>query len=172
MCHPIAIAAGSFALAAGGQIASHKAQAAAEKANREAAERAFKANVKEISTQQLETRMAAAQNIFFTEQKVRTARSLAAVGAGEAGVAGISAQAVLDDITREGADVTRTVRKQADQDVAAQQRAKLSQTDLQKNRISQVGRPSALATGLSIAGAGLNFYQFRIQDKPPTDPDK
>ncbi len=172
MCHPLAIAAGSMAISAYGSIKANQAQAAAEKANREAAERAFKANVKEIGTQQLETRMAAAQNIFFTERKARTARSLARVGAGEAGVAGISAQDVLDDITREAGDVNRVTRKQERQTIAGLQRAKVSQTDLALGRISQVGKPSDLATGLAIAGAGLNFGQFLIRESPPGDPDK
>ena len=169
MCHPLAIAAGSMALSAYGSIKANQAQAAAEKANREAAERAFKANVKEIGSQQLETRMAAAQNIFFTERKARTARSLARVGAGEAGVAGISAQDVLDDITREAGDVSRVTRKQERAEIAGLQRAKISQTELALGRKSQVGKPSDLATGLAIAGAGLNFGQFLIRDKVPGD---
>lgn len=172
MCAPIAIAAVSLAVTAGGAIASHKAQAGAEKANREAAERARKANVRELGTQQLETQQAAAQNIFLVERQARTARSLASVGAGEAGVAGVSAQAVLDDITREAADVNRITLKQTRQDVSAQQRAKGAQTDLMLNRISQVGKPSALATGLRIAGSGLNFGQFLIRQAPPANPDQ
>lgn len=171
MCHPLAIAAGSFALQAYGSIKANQAQGAAEKANREAAEKAFKANVRELGTQQLETQQAAAQNIFLVERQARTARSLARVGAGEAGVAGISAQAVLDDITREAGDVNRITMKQTRQDVAALSRAKVGQTDLMLNRISQVGKPSALATGLRIAGSGLNFGQFLIREAPPSDPD-
>jgi hypothetical protein len=126
-----------------------------------------------MGTQQLETQQAAAQNIFLVERQARTARSLARVGAGEAGVAGISAQAVLDDITREGADVTRITRKQARQDVRTIQRGKGSQTDLMLGRIAQVGKPSALATGLRIAGSGLNFGRFMIKGtETPGDPDK
>ncbi len=154
----------------GGAIASHKAQSAAERANREAAERARKANVRAIGLQQLETQQAASQNIFLVERQARSARSLAAVGAGEAGVAGISAQAVLDDITRESADVTRLFRKQARQDVAPQQAAKQSQTELALSRIAQVARPSALATGLRIIGSGLDFTQFVIR-KPIASTD-
>lgn len=81
-------------------------------------------------------------------------------------MAGISAQAVLDDITRESGDVTRIISKQSRQDVAAQQAAKQSQTELALGRIAQVGKPSAFATGLKIAGAGLNFAQFAIREKP------
>ncbi len=119
-----------------------------------------------IGLQQLETEQAAAQNIFLVERQARSARSLASVGAGEAGVAGISAQAVLDDITREAGDVNRVILKQTRQDVAAQQAAKQSQTELALNRISQVAKPSALATGLRIAGSALDFGQFIIKDKP------
>ena len=171
MCAPVAIAAASLAITAGGAIASHKAQGAAEKANREAAERAFKSNVKALGQQQAEIREDAAQRIFFTERQVRATRSLARVGAGESGVAGVSARAVLDDIERQGADVTRVTGKQAERDIAATQFAKTNQTDLMMNRISQVGKPSALATGLQIAGAGLNFASFQIRQSPPASPD-
>lgn len=171
MCAPIAIAAASFAITAGSAIASHKAQNAAEKANREAAERARKANVRELGQQQVEVVQDAAQKLFFTQRQVRNSRSLAAVGAGEAGVAGVSAQAVLDDITREGADVTRTTERQAARDISALQRGKVNQTEMMRNRIAQVGRGSPLATGLAIAGAGLNFAQFQIQNRVPADTD-
>ena len=153
----------ALATQVGGAIAGHKAGAAAEKANREAAERARKANVRAIGLQQLETQQAASQNIFLVERQARSARSLAAVGAGESGVAGVSAQAVLDDITREAGDVNRIILKQSKQDVAAQQAAKQSQTELALGRIAQVARPSALATGLKIAGSGLSFAQFAIR---------
>ncbi len=159
-----------MALQIGGSIAGHKAQAASERANREAAERARKANVRAIGLQQLETEQAAAQNIFLVERQARSARSLASVGAGEAGVAGISAQAVLDDITREAGDVNRVILKQTRQEVAAQQAAKQSQTELALNRISQVAKPSALATGLRIAGSALDFTQFAIR-KPIASTD-
>jgi hypothetical protein len=171
MCAPIAIAAATFAVSAGSAIASHKAQGAAEKANREAAERAFKSNVTAIGRQQVEVEQDAAQRIFFTTRQARATRSLARVGAGESGVAGISAEAVLRDIEREAADVTRTTTKQSERDIAQLQFAKLNQTDLMKNRIAQVGKPSPLGLGLSIAGAGLNFAQFQIQDRVPASPD-
>lgn len=156
-------------MTAGSAIASNKAQNAAEKANREAAERARIANIKELGFQQTEVAQDAATQLFQTQQAVRSARSLARVGAGESGVAGISAQAVLDDIEREGGDVSRSINRQASRDIAAIQRGKIAQTELTRNRIAQVGRGSPLALGLSIAGAGLNFAQFRID--PPASPD-
>lgn len=171
MCAPVAFAAASFAITAGSAIAGASAQNKAEKANREAAERAFKANVKALNQQGYETEAAAAQNIFFTERQVRATRSLAAVGAGESGVAGVSAQDVLNDIEREGADITRTVARQAKFDKQAIEFAKVNQTDLMKNRISQVGKASPLAVGLQIAGAGLSFAEFQINSKPPASPD-
>lgn len=171
MCGPVVFAAASLAITAGSAYASHKAQGQAEKANREAAERAFKANVREMGTQQLEVEQTVAERLLHTERRVRSTRSLAAVGAGEAGVAGVSADEVLSDIEREGADVARSIRRQRDRDISALQRAKTNQTDLMMNRISQVGKPSPVALGLQIAGAGLDFGQFMISRNPPSSTD-
>lgn len=165
MCPPVVIAAVAAATSIAGTIVNANAQAKAADANEDAARRARDAATKAATHKQFELLQDVGQSTFFTERRARAARSLARVGAGEAGVAGVSAQAVLNDIERESADAKRTTRRQADRDVRGLERAKLAEAEVMRGRIAAVGRPSPLAVGLQIAGAGLSFAQFQITDR-------
>ena len=57
-----------------------------------------------MRTQQGQEQVAAAQRIQASTKKAREARSTARVSAGEAGVAGLSVDALINDLTREEAD--------------------------------------------------------------------
>ena len=171
MCPPLVIAGVAAATQIAGTIMNARAQGAAADANEAAARRARAQAAKALTHKQGEIVADVEQSAFFIERQARTARSLARVGAGESGVAGISAQAVLDDIERQSADAQRTARRQAGREVAGLERAKTAEAEVMRNRIAAVGRPSPIAVGLQIAGAGLNFAQFQIKDKTRQLPD-
>jgi len=91
------------------------------------------------------------------------------VGAGEAGVAGASVEAILNDISaQESAFGVRTQRN-VEATVAQIQQEKRGVAAGAQSRINAVQPANPFATGLTIASAGLDFAtnQIRLRTPPP-----
>ena len=129
-----------------GQRQQAKTQAKVQK-NASAAERErYLREVSSMRVQQGQEEVAAAQRIQESTRKAREARATARVSAGEAGVAGLSVDALINDLTRE----------EANYNFATQQQLKMN----------DVGRSMQLEN----AGLGFTNNMLRI-NKPIEQPD-
>lgn len=153
------------AISAGGAIAQDAAQSKASKANKANALAAMADTWRALGIRQQQEQQSAAQTIMQTDRQARTAKALASVSAGEAGVAGASVDALLTDINvqRLTADTTteRNLQMVQDQIQAEKTGAKVQA----QNRINAVPSPSGLQTGLQVLGAGLQFGTEYIRRK-------
>ena len=150
MCDPVSIGIGMAVASAGSQIHGQRQQAKTQakvQANASAAERQrYLQEVSSMRIQQGQEQVAAAQRIQESTRKAREARSTARVSAGEAGVAGLSVDALINDLTRE----------EANYNFATQQQLQMSDV----NRTLQLGD----------AGLGFTNNMLRI-NKPIEQPD-
>ena len=129
-----------------GQRQQAKTQAKVQK-NASAAERErYLREVSSMRVQQGQEEVAAAQRVNESARKAREARATARVSAGEAGVAGLSVDALINDLTRE----------EANYNFATQQQLQMSGV----NRTLQLGD----------AGLGFTNNMLRI-NKPIEQPD-
>ena len=97
-------------------------------------------------------------------KKAREARATAVVSAGEAGVSGLSVQALLDDYSRqEGAYRYGLIRQGEQQDVGRELRLKDGQMQSYNNLLS-INKPIAqtdyLGSALDGAKTGMSVYSF------------
>lgn len=168
MCEPATIIAGaSLAIGAGSAVASHKAQAKAAKANNTNALQAMTESWKDISLQEVQQQDATALTIMHIDRQARKADALARVSAGEAGVAGASVDAFLGDLSAEASAAKSTEGRNLDMTLAQLQREKISGRTVAQNRINAVPAPNLFATGLTIAGQGLDFASKIVSRNPP-----
>ena len=144
------ISAGLGAASAGSSIYGQRKQAKTQakvQANASAAERErYLREVSSMRVQQGQEEVAAAQRVNESARKAREARATARVSAGEAGVAGLSVDALINDLTRE----------EANYNFATQQQLQMSDV----NRTLQLGD----------AGLGFTNNMLRI-NKPIEQPD-
>ena len=144
------ISAGLGAASAGSSIYGQRQQAKTQakvQANASAAERErYLREVSSMRVQQGQEEVAAAQRVNESARKAREARATARVSAGEAGVAGLSVDALINDLTRE----------EANYNFATQQQLQMSGV----NRTLQLGD----------AGLGFTNNMLRI-NKPIEQPD-
>lgn len=171
MC-PLAIVAGvSGAASIGGQIARHEATNARADAIERSARVAHEAQIEGLLDQRGQIQTDVAQRIFLAERQARAARSLAKVGAGEAGVAGLSAEAILDDIRRDAIEYRIGTQRQKRRELRRTDRA-MEAADVELfQRIDSAPRSSALGLGLGILSTGIDWAQFEVSRQPPGDPD-
>jgi len=114
MCNPIAIgmAVAQTAMTISGQKQAASAQAAAQ-ANASKAERQrYLHEVSSMRIQQGQEQVAAAQRLQESSKKAMEARATAKVSAGESGVAGLSVDALINDLTREEAQYNFNTQEQ------------------------------------------------------------
>ena len=160
----IAIALGA---AQGGMtyIGQQQAARTQEKVQRRATEAEQKRYLQEVSATRLRERqeqIAAAQKIQQSATKSREARATARVSAGEAGVAGLSVDALINDLSRQEAEFNFSVAQQLA--FSGQNRA-LGLTDSQmRSRMNllsinkPIEQPNLLGSVLSGVSTGLSAY--------------
>ena len=151
MCEPVTLTALALgAASAGAQVHGQRQQAKTQakvQKNASAAERQrYLQEVSSMRIQQGQEEVAAAQRVNESARKAREARATARVSAGEAGVAGLSVDALINDLTRE----------EASYNFATQQQLQMSNV----NRTMQ----------LDQAGLGFTNNMLRI-NKPIEQPD-
>lgn len=164
MCNPVAI---GLAVAQGGMtyIGQQQAARTQEKVQRRATEAEQKRYLQEVSATRLRERqeqIAAAQKIQQSATKAREARATARVSAGEAGVAGLSVDSLINDLSRQEAEFNFSVAQQLA--FSGQNRA-LGLTDSQmRSRMNllsinkPIEQPNLLGSVLSGVSTGLSAY--------------
>jgi len=166
MCDPVTIGIAMGAASAGTQVMGQrqmaKTQAKVQK-NASAAERQrYLHEVSSMRLQQGQEQVAAAQRIQESTRKAREARSTARVSAGEAGVAGLSVDALINDLTREEASYNFATQQQTqmnDVNRSLQLRdAGLGFTNNMLRINKPIEQPNYLGAALSGAQTGMSTY--------------
>jgi hypothetical protein len=172
MCLPLAvvvplISAGVGAASAGLQYAGQRRQAkqqAAYQAQSAAAERQRALQEQSsIRMRQAQEQEATARELEQVSRKSQEALARARVSAGEAGVAGASVQALMDDYTRQEAGYRAATLRQQEMSALGTQLG-LEQAGLasQQRLISinqPIDKPSFLTAGLEAVSGGLSGYR-------------
>ncbi len=167
MCVPLAAVAAAVQVAAvGAQFAGARRQAkqqAAYQAQAAAAERQrFLQEQTSIRMRQAQEQEAVGRELQQVSRKSQEALARARVSAGEAGVAGASVQALMDDYTRqEGAYREALLRQQELGQVATGMGLEQAGFATQQRQIGiaqPISRPSPLTAGLQAISGGLSGY--------------
>ena len=136
--------------------ARYQAQAAAAERQR------FLQEQTSIRMRQAQEQEAVGRELEQVSRKSREAMARAGVSAGEAGVAGASVQALMDDYTRqEGAYRQALLRQQELGQVATAMGLEQAGFATQQRQIGirqPISRPSGLAAGLGAISAGLSGF--------------
>ncbi len=166
MCNPIAIALG--VAQAGMSYMGQKQQAKTqERVQRNATIAEQQRHLSEMSASRIKERqekVAAAQRIQQSTTKAREARATARVSAGESGVAGLSVDALINDMTRKEAEFSFSVQQQMQfanvnrqlgfEDGANRSRMNLLSINKPINQPNLLGSIiQGASTGLSAAGS-------------------
>ena len=145
-----------------GQRQQAKTQAKVQK-NASAAERErYLREVSSMRVQQGQEEVAAAQRVNESARKAREARATARVSAGEAGVAGLSVDALINDLTREEANYNFATQQQLQMnDVGRSMQldnAGLSFTNNMLRINRPIEKPDYLGAAISGAQTGMSTY--------------
>lgn len=167
MCDPATvILVASTAIQIGSAVASHQAQSKQAKANKANALDAMMDTFKDISLQEAQHKEAAAQTLLQADRQAREDEALARVSAGEAGVSGASVDALIGDLAARAGEFKTTQQKNLDWTLSQLDRQRKGAQSTAQSRIAGVPAPSAIGTGLTIAGSGLNAADNLIRRKP------
>ena len=152
----------STAMQVAGQRQMAKTQARVQ-ANASAAERQrYLQEVSSMRVQQGQEQVAAAQRINESAKKAREARATARVSAGEAGVAGLSVDALINDLTREEAEYSFATQQQLQMNDVGRsmqlQNAGLGFTNNMLRINRPIEQPDYLGAALSGAQTGMSTY--------------
>ena len=165
MCPPI-IAAGLGIASMGAQVMGQRQMAKTQakvQANASAAERQrYLQEVSSMRVQQGQEEVAAAQRVNESARKAREARATARVSAGEAGVAGLSVDALINDLTREEAEYNFATQQQLQMnDVGRSMQLENAGLGFTNNmlRINKpIEKPDYLGAAISGAQTGMSTY--------------
>ena len=166
MCEPTTIAIAMGAAQAGmtviGQQQAAKTQAEAQRRASAAERQRYLHEVSSMRIQQGQEQVAAAQKMSESARKATEARATARVSAGEAGVAGLSVDALINDLTRQEAEYSFNVQKQTQMsDVNRQLQLRDAGLGFTNNmlRINKpIEQPNYLGAALSGAQTGMSTY--------------
>ena len=168
MCDPISIAAitasvGSSIAGYAGQRQQAKAQAAYQAQSAAAERQRALQEQSSIRMRQAQEQEATARELEQVSRKSQEALARARVSAGEAGVAGASVQALMDDYTRQEAGYRAATLRQQEMSALGTQLG-LEQAGLasQQRLISinqPISKPSFLTAGLEAVSGGLSGYR-------------
>jgi hypothetical protein len=165
MCDPFSLATDT--ISAGSAVVGHIAQDKQKKANDAAARDAFVTQIRDLNARQLEEELATQSQIQAAQRQTRGAIATAQVSAAEAGVAGQSAQAVVQNAQRQGADYTDSANANLSRTLMQIDRLKMGANSQEQGRINSVQGGNIFATGLQIAGAGLSAYNGYLRTPRP-----
>jgi len=168
MCDPISIAAitasvGSSIAGYAGQRQQAKQQAAFQAQSAAAERQRALQEQSSIRMRQAQEQEATARELEQVSRKSREALARARVSAGEAGVAGASVQALMDDYTRQEAGYrAATLRQQELTGVGTQLGLEQAGLASQQRLIGiqqPISKPSFLTAGLQAVSGGLSGYR-------------
>lgn len=166
MCDPVSITTATLGvLSAYGQQSAAEANAAAQdnayKQNRINALASMREDYKQVGTRQIQEADAAAQRTQERQAQARREEASARVGAGEAGITGISVEGILRDIAGLSLQDTDAINQGSDWNINQLQAEKSGISTATQGRISSQSKgsaPSKWSMGLGIATAGVNSY--------------
>jgi len=162
----VMLAVGMSAASAGAQVHGQrqqaKTQAKVQKNASEAERQRYLQEVSSMRVQQGQEEVAAAQRVNESARKAREARATARVSAGEAGVAGLSVDALINDLTREEANYNFATQQQLQMnDVGRSMQLENAGLGFTNNmlRINKpIEKPDYLGAALSGAQTGMSTY--------------
>ena len=164
MCDPVSIGLGI--LQAGSTIQGQRQQAKAQaQAQRNATIAEQQRYLSEVSASRLRERqekIAAAQRIQQSTTAAREARATARVSAGESGVAGLSVNALINDMTRKEAEYSFSVQQQMQ--FANMNRTLGFEDSANRSRMNllsinkPIAQPNYLGAALGGVSTGLSAY--------------
>jgi len=165
MCPPI-IAAGLGIASMGAQVMGQrqmaKTQAKVQKNASIAERQRYLQEVSSMRVQQGQEQVAAAQRVNESARKAREARATARVSAGEAGVAGLSVDALINDLTKQEAEFNFATQQQLQMNDVGRsmqlENAGLSFTNNMLRINKPIEQPNYLGAALSGAQTGLSTY--------------
>ena len=138
--------------------AQRQAQAVASRQERER----YLAEVSAMRTQQQQEALARSQNLNESSRRAMEARATATTAAGEAGVSGLSVNALLGDLSRQQAEYEFSVQRQAQlTDVNRQLALREAGIGFSRNmlRINQpISQPDYLGSAVKGVQTGLSNY--------------
>jgi hypothetical protein len=167
MCEPTALAIGSLALNAGGSIAGASAANKQAKATKASALESLRLGVADVNARVREETAAAGQ----TSQQIAAAgeagTATAQTSAAESGVAGGSVDALVMALLKQQSGAQGVVDANLSAVEAQAQRQRAGLAAEASSRIAGAPVANPVATGLGIAGAGLDFLNtLRLQRGP------
>ena len=159
MCIPVAaaLAIASATMSTVGAVQGHKAQNKAYKDNAELANKAKMDEDRMINLQEAQEQEAAATQTIEQNRQTQQLASRANVAGGESG-GFLNNNAVVQDIVRQGLEANTMTGQNLDRTKAQLGEQRLGAVSRTQSRINSVSKASKAATGLAIAGAGLNAY--------------
>jgi hypothetical protein len=167
VCDPLTAIAGiGLAVGVGSAVMEHNAQNQAAAANEQNALSALRIESHELSLREVEERIAGNQLEEQADAAVLEAVGDVNANAAANGVSGMTVDMLLHDVDRQGASYRDSVEQNTDTVIAQLEREKAAALVGARNRITSVPRANPLATGLKIAGAGLDFASMKIGQKP------
>jgi len=168
MCEPVsimtALSIASTAAAGFGQVAGYQEQKAMAKATRNAANNAYAMDLHGITTRQMQEQDAAAERKLENQREYDAARASAIVNADQAGVRGLSVDALLNDLAGQQASRQKAVDTNTSWQIAQLQDEKLGADATRQSRIASAPKPSATGLLLKVGGtavSGLDAYKSR-----------
>lgn len=151
----------TFAVGAAQSVATYQAQRQDAKNQRAAASAAFTEDQKSISLRQMQEQDAASQKRKLSQLEDAELVAEATVQAAEGGVAGVSVENVLADITRRGARNRQTIADNTKMITVQLQQEKRGSRATAQSRTNAAPKPSALGLVAGIGGAALDGYNAK-----------
>jgi hypothetical protein len=169
MCEPTTLALASMGLAMGGTVLDYqgqrdlaKGQEKANKVQAEAARDAYRSNLDQTIVQQSQETAAASQQMLQQGNELRKAKATARVSAGEAGIAGLSVDDLLNDLDSQGLTNMNSIEANyvaRSNDIGVQRRNAYINSASTINSLKIPMEPSLAKTGITLASQGLVGYQ-------------
>lgn len=162
-----ALATAAFAVDAGGAIAGHAAQNKASAANKNEAKKAYLTNVRDLTLREDQESQANTMTILEADREMRRTQALARVSAGESNLAGVSVDAIMGDLDRQGAEFRDRSNQNLDMTLSQIERDKAAARATMTSRVNSVPTANPFATALRIGSAGLSFGERVYTNKNP-----
>lgn len=157
----------SAATSIAGAIAGNNAQNKNAKATRSAADKAANAEYAGLNVRALQERIAAATQVEQGSRQAMSAASLARLSAVSSGVAGQSADAILQTIEGDRGRFNSSIDQNLDFILAQLEREELGVEARRQSRISSAPKANPFLAGLTIAGSLTDFGTQYLSQKPP-----
>lgn len=167
MCEPVSITAAVIAVAtaASSAVAQKQAADAQEKQQGIASQQERQRYLEEVTSlrqQQAQEQVAKSQRMQEAELKGKEAKAQAVVAAGEAGVAGLSVEALVANISRKQATYAFSEQKQAEMmNVSRNLEIQSAGSGYQRNLLSinkPIQPPDYVGTTIQGVQTGMNIY--------------